>query len=196
MKKILIAILVASCAGGAFAGVTFDFLGTDAGSLGSALDNQAGSISYTNSGIVATFTASDGTMNRTGSGDGDFGLNATGTDDTDAFDKGEWINITFDQTITLTNVNVSSWSTSNGDEATIFVDGVSSGIISSTGDHAFNITVTVGDILRIEGTDGALPSAENGWSLDSMTVVPEPATMAMFGIGGVIAFLIRRSACK
>ncbi len=174
------------CAGGvpSWGDVTFDLFG-DA-SLYAVLDDQTGPLSYTNSGIVATFTASDGTMNRTGSG---FGLNSTiSGDDTDAFDVGEWLDITFDRAVTLTDVTVSSWNDGT-DQAVIYVAGVSNGVVLATGSHSFSIDVGVSDVLRIWGTKGTVG---NGWSLNSLTVVPEPATFALVGVGGALAFLARR----
>ncbi|MFA7256199.1 MAG: hypothetical protein WC047_01305 [Kiritimatiellales bacterium] len=165
MKKLLPAcLLICALSGGVSAGTVFDFR-NDA-SLYGVLDDQAGPVSFTNSGIVATFTASDGVMNRTASG---FGLNSTIVgDDTVGFDIGEWIDITFDISVTLTNVKVSSWSTVNGDQATIYIGGISNDVISSSGDHAFNIAVATGQVLRISSTDGIVG---NGWSLDSIAVV-------------------------
>ncbi|MBI9020103.1 MAG: PEP-CTERM sorting domain-containing protein [Verrucomicrobia bacterium] len=193
MKRIIMLALLVGVAAVASAGVMFDFTGTVLGTLGAALENQPGPVSFTNSGIVATFTASDGIMN---ANSGSFGINSSITgDDGAGFDVGEWIDVTFDQAVTLTNVYVTSWSSSNGDEATIYVDGISSGTISSTGNHLFNISVASGDVLRISGTAGVVG---NGWSLNGLTVdaVPEPATLAMFGIGGLLTLIIRRSALK
>ena len=174
------------CAGAGFswADVTFDLFGDS--SLYGVLDDQTGPRSYTNSGIVATFTASDGTMNRTGDG---FGLNAVASgDDTDGFDVGEWLDVTFDQAVTLTNVAVSSWN-DGADRAVIYVAGVSNGVITATGSHNFSIDVGVSEVLRIRSMEG---SVGNGWSLNSLTVVPEPATFALVGIGGAFALLARR----
>jgi len=141
--------------------VTFNFAEDE--DLYGALDNQADPITYTNSGLVATFTASDGEMNRTIDG---FGLNATNfLDDTDAFDPGEWIDVNFDILVALTHIDVSSWG--SNDTAVIFVDGFTNGVITSTGSHAFDIQVPAGQILRISGTDGDIG---NGWSLDAITV--------------------------
>lgn len=146
--------------------VTFDFAGDTDPNLYPVLDGESGPISYTNQGLAATFTASTGTMNRTTGG---FGIDTSVSgEDADKFDIGEWIDIVFDIPVILTNINVSNWSTMYGDEATIFVNGTSNGVINSTGDHSFDITVSSGEILRIAGTGGAITN--NGWSLNSITV--------------------------
>ncbi len=164
MKKLLsVSLLAFALSGAAEAGTLFDFH-NDA-SLYTLLDNQAGPVVVTDGGLVATFTASDGIMNRTTSG---FGLNSTiPSDDTDAFDVGEWIDITFDSPIILTNIRVSSWSTANGDEATLYVDGTNSATLTTSGDHAQNINVASGQVLRVASTAGTVG---NGWSLYSITV--------------------------
>ena len=50
--------------------------------------------------------------------------------------------------------------------------------------------------IRFAGNDGS--GTDAGLAVDDFSVqaVPEPATIAMFGIGGFIAFIIRRSALK
>lgn len=164
MKKLMtICLLAGFFTGTAFAGTLFDFENNTA--LIDALDDESGPVAFNNSGLVATFTASDGTMNITGSG---FGLNSTiSGDDTDAFDVGEWLDITFDSEVTLTNVDTASWSTSDGDEATIYVNGVSNGVITASGYNAFSINVPTGQVLRISTTAGVVG---NGWWLDSLSV--------------------------
>jgi hypothetical protein len=144
--------------------LVFDF--REDAALWNALDNQTGPITYTNSGLAATFTASVSEMNRTTTG---FGINDTSTtsDDTDALDVGEWIDISFDTTITLTNISVSSWNTNGTDQGTIYVNSVSNGVITSSGDNPFNMIVPAGEELRIASTGG---DYGNGWSLDSLAV--------------------------
>ncbi|HKL20770.1 MAG TPA: hypothetical protein VJ904_03125, partial [Tichowtungia sp.] len=94
MKNLLTAcLLTTALCGASHAATLFDF--NNNSDLNSALDDQAGPVSFTNSGLIATFTASDGTMNRT-SNNG-LGINSTiSGDDTAAFDVGEWIDITFE----------------------------------------------------------------------------------------------------
>ncbi|QHI69267.1 hypothetical protein [Tichowtungia aerotolerans] len=162
MKKLTAtSILIAVFCCTAHAEFFFDFI-NDA-SLYSALDDQTGPVSYTNNGLVATFSVTDGTMNRTTS---TFGLNTSlFFDDPAGFDVGEWIDITFDTAVSLTNVRVSSWASS--DQVTLYIDDVSKGTITSTGDHGFDIYIPADGVLRIDGTDGL---AGNGWSLDSIAV--------------------------
>jgi len=162
VKKLLPTCLLVCALSGAAVAVVFDFIGNVA--LYTALDVQTGPVSFTNGSVVATFTASDGVMNRTASS---FGLNSNiSGDDTDAFDKGEWIDITFESVVTLTHVDVSSWNAGE-DQATISLEEISIGLITSTGSHSFNIGIATGKILRISSTAGL---AGNGWSLKSIAV--------------------------
>jgi len=188
-SKIIIAMGICLLAGLAESVViTFDF--RNSLDLYTALDDLAGPVSFTNSGVVATFTASEGAMNRTTSG---FGINAvSGSDDTDAFDMGEWIAITFNQAVTITNVTVSSWS-AGVDGGQIKIGGNTAYTISATGSHVLDDAISMGTVLRIESTAGTIG---NGWSLDSLSVnvVPEPATFGLLGLGGLVAWMLRRVA--
>ena len=101
MKKLITAGVVILCVFGVRAEVTFDLYG-DAGLYG-YLDDQAGPLSYTNSGVVATFTGVGGNMNRTTSG---FGIDAPGSGDTTyLLDVGEALNISFNQTLQITAID-------------------------------------------------------------------------------------------
>ena len=159
--------------------VTFDFA-NDADLYG-ALDDKSSTVTYTNQGLVATFTPSDGTMNRTDSG---FGLNGdtVSGDDTDAFDNNEWLDITFDRAVILTNINVAGWSTN--DTAVIYVNGVSNGVITGSTqtplDTEFDLLVPATQVLRIAETNGIF---SEGWSLESISVLldtnPPPVINAL-----------------
>lgn len=143
--------------------ITFDFAGDAV--LYAMLDDQSAAVTVTNSGLVATITPSEGAMNRTADG---FGVNATNlVDDTDAIDPGEWVELRFENVVTLTNITVSSWGPT--DSAIVFVNGTSNSVITASGSHAFNILVPANQTLRIAGAGG---EAGNGWSLDRITVKP------------------------
>ena len=155
--------------------IPFDFAGDD--TLYGVLDDQSAAITVTNNGLIATITPSGGTMNRTANG---FGVNATNLlDDTDAIDPGEWIEIRFDNTVTLTNITVSSWGPT--DTAIVSLSGTSNGVITSSGSHPFTILVPANQTLRIAGATG---ETGNGWSLDRITVKPgaPPAPAAPLNI--------------
>jgi hypothetical protein len=189
--------IVASMAVGLLAGsaesdiVTFDFRNNAA--LYAALDDQAGPVLFTIAGLTATFTASDGTMNRTTSG---FGINSVslGIDDTDAFDVGEWITISFNKAVTITNVTVSSWNP-GFDEGQVKIGASPVFTVFSTGSHVLDDTVPMGTVLRIDSTSGTF---NNGWSLDSLSVnvVPEPATVTLAVLGGLMTWMLRRASRK
>ena len=67
----------------------------------------------------------------------------------------------------------------------IYVNGVSNGVITSTGSHAFNIFVPSNQVLQISCTEG---TAGNGWSLDKLTVRPpiviDPPILSLTADGG------------
>ena len=96
----------------------------------SLLDNK-GSGSVTNGGLIVTLTTSNGVMNRTTSG---FGINGAGTDDTDALNAGQYIDLAFNQDVTFSNLSVSSWGASDAGEIRLGPMFVSQGSISGSDD--------------------------------------------------------------
>jgi len=186
-KTLLIAMVVAGFTASTFASlIVFDLLGDP--SIYSELDNLA-SASVTNGGLVATLTASEGVLNRTTDG---FGINGIGTDDTDALNLGQYIDVVFDQAVTFSNLNVSSWGVSDAGEVQLGSAFDSQGSISGTGDTAYNFSVDAGVVVRIRSTAGS--SATNGFSVDSFTVetIPEPAVMGFIGLTGLSLLVTRR----
>ncbi|MDF7825405.1 hypothetical protein P4B35_15370 [Pontiellaceae bacterium B12227] len=169
------------------ADVVFDLL--DDSAIYSVLDDQPSGL-VTNGGILATLTASEGVLNRTQDG---FGINDPYTDDTDALDVGEYIDISFDQAVSFRNVNVSSWNKDFDFGDILLGNGgmyVSQGNILGTGDTGFNFVVSIGQVVRIKSVAGE--SATNGFSFDSFSVeaIPEPAVISfitLIGIGGIMA---------
>ncbi len=153
----------------------------------SVLDNQS-SGAVTNGGIIATLTASEGTLNRTVDG---FGINGPGTDDTDALNSNQWIDVVFNQSVIFSNLNVSSWNvgTDVGDVqlGDLFV---SQGGVTGTGDTAYNFSVEAGQIVRLLAVN---TEATNGFSVDSFTVaIPEPSVLAFWGMTGLGFVAVRR----
>jgi hypothetical protein len=188
MKKIIGVLLVVWVVEAAVAEmVTFELLGDE--TLYSLLDNKPfGSI--TNGGVVATLTASDGILNRTGSG---FGINGIGSDDTDALNSNQWIDIVFDQAVVFSNLNISSWNSgADVGEVQLGTSYLSQGGILGTGDTTYDFSVASGEVVRVIALD---TEVSNGFSIDSFTVaIPEPAAiifMTAFGLGlwGVRRFL-------
>ena len=165
--------------------ITFDLFGDFP--TYSLLDNQA-SGSITNGGLIATLTASEGVLNRTAGG---FGINGVGTDDTDALNAGQYIDIVFDQAVTFSNLNVSSWGASDAGEVRLGADFGSQGSISGTGDTAYRFSVDAGATVRILAT--ADSGVSNGFSVDSFTVaIPEPAVTGLIGLTGLGLLIARR----
>ncbi len=159
--------------------ITFDLLGDSAIYL--LLDDQV-SGNVTNGGLVAMFSTADGEMNRTGSG---FGINAFASgDDTDGLNTGEFIEIVFDQAVTFSSLNISSWGKDfDAGEVQLWTTNTftSAQSISGTGDTAFSITVNTNQTIRILAT--ADSGVANGFSIDSFTVaIPEPAVVTFIAL--------------
>jgi hypothetical protein len=156
-------------------------------SVYSRLDDRA-SGSVTNNGVIVTLTASDGVMNRTASG---FGINAPGTDDTDALNSGQYIDLVFGADVVFSSLTVSSWGSGDQGQIQYGPSLVSSAPIAGTGETVFNIAVAANETLRIAAISDTAP--DNGFSLDGFTVaVPEPAVLGLMGIGSGLLMLGRR----
>jgi hypothetical protein len=189
MKNFAIITLLAwSLAGHAHAGlITFDLLGDSA--IYSVLDNQAAG-SVVVDGLTATLTASDGVLNRTASG---FGVNGTPTtDDTDALNTDQYIDIVFDQTVVFSNLNISSWNSGTDvGEVQLGSSFTTQGGIQGTGDTDYHFQVNHGETIRIFATN---TDVGNGFSVDSFTVeaIPEPAVIGFIFLTGIGLLAARR----
>ncbi len=184
MKKAICVAVVGFAVNG-FAGlITFDLLNDT--TIYSVLDEQA-SASVTNGGIIATLSASDGVLNHTASG---FGVNGAGSDDTDGLNAGQYIDIFFDQTVTFSSLNISSWGGSDAGEVQLGLLFVSQGGISGTGDTAYDFLINEGETVRVLGT--ADSGATNGFSVNSFTIIPEPAVLGLIAFGSGIMLLGHR----
>jgi len=185
MKK-LVVVIGMMFAVNAFAGlVSFD-LKNDAAVYG-LLDNKM-SGSVTNGGLIVTVTASDGVLNRTASG---FGVNGAGTDDTDALNADQYIDLVFSHSVTFSNLTVSSWGASDAGEVRLGPVFVSQGSISGSGDTVYDFMVDAGETVRIFAM--ADSGATNGFSVDGFSaVVPEPAVLCLIALGSGTLMLYRK----
>lgn len=190
MKKVAF-VVGFMCAVNAVAGLLgFDLKG-DAAVYGLLDGKVSGSV--TNSGLIVTVTASDGVLNRTSSG---FGTNGAGADDTDALNVGQYIDLVFSQDVSFSNLAVSSWGASDAGEVRLGPGFVSQGSISGSGDTAYGFMVDAGNTVRVVAT--ADSGATNGFSFDGFTVdtIPEPAVLALIGLGSGVLIMARKRKNK
>jgi len=203
MKRMLITLLAFCAALVASAELfTFDLINKQ----GAPWDDVSFGV-YTNVGTLLTLEASmyayldgsysaDSDLNSTAN---DFGINADGSGDATAlFDTNngqEALWVSFNEDVTIKSITVSSFAASNVETGAYQVANGTLVEFTASDTYTIDTALTEGGYFKIIAVD---EGGGNGWRLDSFTVeaVPEPATIAMFGIGGVIAFLIRRSALK
>jgi len=165
------------------ADVTFDLLGNSG--MFSIADGQS-VVTVTNNGIVATLEASEGVLNQNA---GSFGVNGPGSEDDAAFmNLGQYIDITFDQSVTFNNVKVSDWGNDSAAEIQLGITTFTNQGLIGSGITPYNFIVNYGETVRIIATG----ESDNAFSVDSFTVdaIPEPAVIsfvAAVGIGGLVA---------
>jgi hypothetical protein len=158
------------------------------------LVDEAASLSLTIGGITATLTANTGVLNTTTGG---FGVNATPsgdtTDEIDAVNGIESVTITFNVPVSLTQIVLSNFTGSTtGDLASLTIDGFAAVTLNPTVpaldvyNFTSNNTVLVGQSIVLAYLAG------NGFSFDSFSVIPEPASGVLLLIGVAAAYLIRR----
>ena len=196
-----------------FAGlITFDFVDFGSGQAGIDLDGlETGTTAATDGILTLTMTAlAEGT-----GGGGDvfnqtstlFGINASGGNDvTDAFDDGsgvsEYMVFSFDLPGIIVSMDFEGFTGSGqtGEDAA-FLDFQNSARIDfhddsmdnqSTDYLTVNRSYVAGEEITLGWSDG------NGYGLQQITVdvVPEPSTMALFGLGAALVTLSRRRAKK
>lgn len=163
--------------------ITFDLRGPEI----EAIDESA-TIAVTKDGLTTTLTANDGVLNQTANG---FGINASGSgDDTNQIDNGsgvtEFVTIEFDQLVTLDQLVLSSFTTS--ETASLTIAGGSPILLGGTSPATDIYNFSTNNIVPIGQSVILAHSIGNGFSFsfDEFTVtpaIPEPATIALLGIG-------------
>jgi hypothetical protein len=143
-------------------------------------------------GAVGDLPSFSGTMTPVG-GAFDIGGNGGGVDgESDTyvyFESGEAWEFTFSKNVILTAIDY--WGP-DVNQQTILVDGTPVSGSPFTADFSGSISILSGEVL----TFGHAGTAGN-YVLDTftVTVVPEPATFAMLGIGGLLVAAVRRRIC-
>jgi hypothetical protein len=178
---------------------------------GTAVDG-ASSGSLTVNGLTATLVASDGVLNATSA---NFGVNATGPGDAaDLLDAGsgqpEFISVSFDQTVTFTQVTLGAFSGSERATLTLGLNPALTLEATTAAADIYDFTandlplgnlLAPGQTLRIGYAFGS--AADNGFSLQGFQVrtVPEPSVLGCIGpllLGGLFGRVraAARPLCK
>lgn len=196
MKRIF-AILILT-AGALSAGAATVVLTTDGTSTGDSLDGIGTTPTAVSvveiPGLTLTFSTAleDHTLNANA---GDFGVDSLFSGEVnDRFDHGETVFMSFDKDVGITKLDFSDFD--SGETFNFIIGSVTNAVAhadlsNKTSDYIENFTWTVsaGETIRLE-VDGVGDSL----SLDSldMTIIPEPATVGLLVLAGLMAGVIRR----
>ena len=163
------------------------FSGTDG-----TLDFGVNSGNYSLSGIQVTVAANDGIVNATGSG---LGINDSSSgDDTDGLDTinlVEMLTISFDVDVMFDSLTLGGV---GGDDAlSASFNGAAPFALASSGQHVMGVSLLAGETLTLTAMEPNSPTPNNGVNITQFTVsaVPEPSSMTLFGLAGVV-ILFRR----
>lgn len=147
-------------------GVLFDLRSTEPYEEGTIAELEAASFTITREGVSATFTASQGVLNQTGSS---FGVNSDGAADQSALLDGgagvELITITFSVDVEVLSVGVSSFG--GTDEGSAVVAGGAPITLGKSGDNDLGggLATTIDSVV-------VSYVAGNGFSFDRIRVHP------------------------
>ncbi len=206
MKKILLGVVLVAFALGTQA-VTVDF-NTGTSTTGNNLDNitvsgtEVAVAEISGLNITATFGETNGvTVANLNATAARLGINSSVTGDgSSLLDPSEWMAFAFDDDVNVTRFKFTDFG--DGDSVRITWDTtiltLTDTDLDSNNDYVVDWDVDESDTIRFDAISRSAEDSSGGFGFREMdvTVVPEPATIAMFGIGGLIAFIIRRSALK
>ena len=133
----------------------------------------------------------DGDLNSTATS---LGINAAGTDDTDAFDSilGDVATFSFNQAVSITQLD---FTTFTAGEVFDFAGAIiNNGDLSNGTTDVYDFTVPL-DIaantqFSIQATSGTI--GIEAMTLTAVAAVPEPSSIALLGLGGLATLLRRR----
>ncbi len=199
MKKIYLFLVLAACAFSAGATtVKLETGETTETTTGDYLDGIGTNWTDVSVAEISGLTVSMATLldgHTLNANKGDFGVKSglIGEVD-DRFDFGETVLMSFDQDILITKVDFSKF---DDGEVFNFVIGTGTNSIAwadlsnQSSDYLENLSwnVSAGEIIRLD-----VAGITDSLSLDAidLTVVPEPATLALIGIGGLLMLVSRR----
>ena len=188
--------LIAGLSAPALSAVTYDFTGKGGLFDGETSVDVPLTDSVTGLSTTMTVEASGGTLN---SNSGDFGVNAPGSGDTtDVIEDGEAIDLTFDSDIELNSIDFGGIGSDLADGATLTIGTFTidlftnvSGFNGNTDVYtpATHIAITAGTPINLQV---ASSTADFDLETIDISVVPEPGSVALLGLGGLL--MLRRRA--
>ncbi len=161
--------------------------------------------SFTQSDLTIILSSNQGVLNQTASS---FGVNHPSSGDAtsllDGVNGAESINISFDQTVNITSLTLSSYASGGAETASLTIasfspiDLVAQATSSDVYNFSTNNVLNTAQIAQLSWLSG------NGFSFDSITVetiasvVPEPNSILLLGLSGIIfaCYRSRRTPSK
>ena len=200
-KAIMVAMFVSLFLNGVYAELfTFDLInknGVSWDGVPSGIYTNAGSGLTLKAAMFSYLNGSYSSGSQLNSTVPEFGINAAGNGDaTSLFDTvngQEALWVSFDHAVTIKSITVSSFSSGNVETGAYQVANGSLVNFTASGSYTIDKALAQGSFFK---TIAVNTGGGNGWSLNSFVVeaIPEPASFSLMGIGGLIAWQIRRAS--